>query len=196
MSLRDSSTGLLSISRHGEPTTSLGNLLKRSTMIWRGLGKTFFLISNLSLPGCNSRPIPLVPCVVGWRRGRSPPAYSLLSGSDWERWALPGASCSPGWAPQLLRRGWCAPDSSPAWLPFSGHAPVPQWDHRIIFAFFDSPLLSRELQAASVREGGARVVPAGPRCHSQALAAIARRRHRWQLRLSSSGSRRNPLALQ
>ena len=62
MSWSTTSTYFLNTSREGDSTTSLGNLFQ--CLITLSVQK-FFLISNLNLPWCNLRPLPLIASYLG-----------------------------------------------------------------------------------------------------------------------------------
>jgi len=84
MTLSATSAQLLTPSRGGESTTSLCSLCQCLTTPSE---KNFFLITNLNLPWCNSRPLPLIPLLLPGRRSL-PPRYSLLSGGCRKRGGL------------------------------------------------------------------------------------------------------------
>ena len=68
----------LNTSRNGDSSTSLGSLFQCSSPLSE---KKFFLISNLNLPWCNLRPLPLVLSLLPGRKGQPPPHSKLLSRS-------------------------------------------------------------------------------------------------------------------
>ena len=59
------STHFLNTSRDGDSTTFLGSLFQCLTTL---SVKKFFLISNLNLPWCNLRPLPLILSLVTWEK--------------------------------------------------------------------------------------------------------------------------------
>ena len=69
MSRSATSTCFLNTSRHGDSTTSQNSLFQCLTTL---SVKKFFLISNLNLPWCNLRPLPLVLSLVTWVKRPAP----------------------------------------------------------------------------------------------------------------------------
>jgi len=98
----------LSTSRDSDSTTSLGSPFQHLPT----LSEKCLLMSNLNVPWCNLRPLPLILWLVCGRRGRSPPHHNLLSDT------IPVPSSAPCKT--------CAPDSSQVLLPSSEYDPRPQ----------------------------------------------------------------------
>ena len=69
MSRSATSTRFLNPSRDGDSTTALGSLVQCLATL---AVKTFFLISNLNLPWCNLRPLPLFLLLVTWEKRPTP----------------------------------------------------------------------------------------------------------------------------
>ena len=124
MSLSAMSIHLLNTSRDGDSTTSLGSLFQ--CFISLSVMK-FFRISNLNLPWCNLRLLPLVLLLVTWENR---PTATLLTASfqvlvEW--WDLPTASSSPDWTTLVGLHRTCSPEPSLSSLQFFGHATAPEY---------------------------------------------------------------------